>query len=715
MTDALFSTSWYRVAELKPRLRGHVQIHRHQYRGELWYVLQDHLSGKFQRFTPTAHQAIALMDGKRTVQEIWDIACARLEADTLTQDEMIRLLTQLHAIDALQSDVVPDTRETIKRLKKQQFGKLKQNLKSPLFMRIPLLDPERILNRFNVLIRPFFSLPGFLVWLVVVGTGIFFAGIHWSELTLNITDRILSPTNLVVMWLTFPFLKAFHEFAHGFAVNVKGGEVHEMGIMMLVFTPIPYVDASSSSSFRAKWDRIVVGAAGLLVEMFIAAVALFAWINMEPGPARSVTYNIIFIAGVSSLFFNGNPLLRYDAYYVLSDFLEIPNLGTRGIQYTLYLFQRYILGIRKVEPPITGPGERFWFVVYTVCAFIYRMFVYVAIILFIAGKFFFIGVVMACWGAFNMFILPLFKGLKFMMTSPRVSNSRAGAMAVSTFFVVLLVLLITMVPVPLSTITEGVIWVPEKSFVRAGADGFIEKIAATPGDIIKNGDMLIQCADPFLPAQIRLLEAEKREMEAVYNTQVISDRVKAEITKKEIQHITARLEDARNREKDLTIISHTDGVLLLPMAQDLPASFVHRGQLLGYVMDRSALTVRVVIAQADVDDVRRRTRKVTVRLPENLSTPIPATLKREVPAATDELPGLVLAREGGGKIAINPENPHGKRAFQKFFLFDIELPSQSQFYRVGSRVHVRFSHGNEPLFRRWYKGIRQLFLKKFNI
>ena len=116
-----------------------------------------------------------------------------------------------------------------------------------------------------------------------------------------------------------------------------------MGIMLLVLTPIPYVDASSASAFRTKWERIMVGAAGMAVELFIAALALFVWINIEPGTVRAILYNMIFIASVSSLLFNGNPLLRYDAYYILGDLLEIPNLGPRGIQYLGYLAQRLSL------------------------------------------------------------------------------------------------------------------------------------------------------------------------------------------------------------------------------------------------------------------------------------------------------------------------------------------------------------------------------------
>ena len=181
MSQSLFSPSWYRVAELKPRLRSHLDIHRHHYRGELWYVLEDHASGRFQRFTPAAYLLIGQMDGSRSVQEIWEAGRSRLGENAPTQEEVIRLLSQLHAVNALQTDVLPDTVEMLKRFEKQRFGKWKQNLRSPLFMRFPLFDPERILQRFAPLVRPLFSWAGALLWLVVVGYGDFLAGLQWPE------------------------------------------------------------------------------------------------------------------------------------------------------------------------------------------------------------------------------------------------------------------------------------------------------------------------------------------------------------------------------------------------------------------------------------------------------------------------------------------------------------------------------------------------------
>lgn len=715
MTDSLYSSSWYRVADLKPRLRSHVEIHRHHYRGQLWYVLQDHSSGRFQRFTPSAYQIIGLMDGKHTVAEIWDVVRSRLEDEAPTQEEVVRLLSQLHAVDALQVDVMPDTSELLIRHDKQRHAKVKQVLRSPLFMRFPLIDPERFLNRFQWIASLFFSWFGAFLWLVFVGLGVFLAGVHWPELTENITDRILAPKNLVILWITFPVLKAFHEFGHAFAVKRKGGEVHEMGIMLLVFTPIPYVDASSASAFQKKQDRVLVGAAGMAIEVFIAALALILWIHLEPGPARGLVYNVIFIAGVSSLLFNGNPLLRYDAYYILADLIEIPNLGSRGTRYVLYLMQRYLLGAKDAEAPLSTRGERTWFFFYTIAAFIYRMFIFTAIILFIAGKFFFIGVLFACWAAANMFLFPAVKAIKFIFVSPRLRQGRARAVMVAAAVMAGIVVLITFLPVPLSTRTEGIVWIPEQSFIRAGTDGFVEKFIATPGALVRDMDPLILCRDPLLPAEIRVLESKLKELQALYDTQRVSDRVKVQITREEMGQITAELEDAREREDQLTIRSSATGTFVVPMAQDLPGRFIKRGELLGYVLDRSEIVARVVVAQSDVGFVRNRTRGVKIRFPESIEQTFPAVIRREVPEATNQLPGRALGSEGGGEIAIDPRDVLGVKAFQKIFLFDIALPSYKGLYNVGGRVYVRFDHGKEPIIRRWYRGLRRLFLSKFSL
>jgi len=239
MLRSLFTPSWYRVANLKPRLRGHTSIHRHHYRGELWYVLEDHAKGRFYRFTPVAYQVIGLMDGRLTVQELWDKALERFDDDAPSQGEIVRVLSQLHAADVLLCDVPPNTVELFRRYQKTTSTKWKMALRSPLALRFPLLDPEKFLNFTTGIIRPFFSIYGILLWITVICAALVMAGVHWPELTENVIDRVLSAENLMLMWIAFPIVKALHELGHAYAVKVWGGEVHEIGIMLLVLMPVP--------------------------------------------------------------------------------------------------------------------------------------------------------------------------------------------------------------------------------------------------------------------------------------------------------------------------------------------------------------------------------------------------------------------------------------------------------------------------------------------
>lgn len=714
MRESLFSPSWYRVAELKPRLRGHVHLDRHEYRGELWYVVQDRATGRHFRFTPSAYQVIGLLNGERTVEAAWEIASERLGDEAPTQGEVIELLSQLHSADVLLSGVPPDTAELLRRSEKIDRAKWKQTLRTPLAMRFPLLDPERFLSSTVGMVRPLFTVYGALLWLGVVVTAVILAASHWSELTEGIVDRVLSARNLVLMAIAYPLIKAAHELAHGYAVKAWGGEVHEMGIMLLVLMPIPYVDASAASAFRSKHRRVVVGAAGIAVELFIAAVALFLWLALEPGALRSLAYNLMLIGSVSTVLFNGNPLLRYDGYYVLSDLVEVPNLAQRGLQYVGYLVQRNVFRVERATPPHAGPGERFWFVFYTVASFGYRMFIYAAIVLFIAGKFFFIGVLLAAWAVFGMLVAPAFKGVKFLLSSPTLSEKRGRATALAAGAVVGLLLLIFAVPVPSRTRAEGIVWIPEESLVRAAADGFVDRVVAKPNTRVARGDLLVEFRDPLLSATANVLRPRLAELQSRYDLALTEDRVQAQVLKERIADVRSELERAEERVADLSVLSPGEGVFVLPRAVDLPDRYLRKGDLIGYVLDVERPTVRVVVAQSDVDLIRRA-RGVQVRLASSLTRIRAAVLRREVPEAAEDLPSTVLGVAGGGTIAVDPRKAGGRKSLEPLFQIDLGLTEPVDDVFFGSRVYVRFDHGWDPLGFQMYRRVRQVFLRRFSV
>lgn len=718
MDEPLVSSNWYRVAPLQPRLRSHAKLHRMRYRGALWYLVQDPVSGKVHRFTPAARLLIAAMDGERTVQQIWELANRQLRQDAPTQDEVIRLLGQLHSADLLQSDVTPDVRELFERGLQQERQAVRRSYLNPMAIRLHLWDPDAFLNRLRPLVDMLWSRWGALLWLAGMVPALLLLPLHWADLTGNFSDRMLAAGNLVVLWLVFPVIKAAHEFGHAAAVKRGGGEVHDVGVVMLVLMPVPYVEASASTVFRSKLQRAVVAASGMGVELFIAAIAFYLWLLVEPSLLRAVLFNVMVIAGLSTLVFNGNPLLRYDAYYILSDLIEMPNLGQRANRYWGHLVERYAFGVRDATTPEEGWRDKAWLLSYGALSFFYRIFVTIAIALFIASEFFFVGVLLAFWAVAAMALFPLARSLRHVFTSPRLRTRRVRAQAVTAGFVAAVLLGLFAVPAPSRTVLEGVVWLPQSALVRAEEEGFVERVVASPGKPVRTGDLLVQLRNPLLRSRADAAQARAAELEAGYLASMQVDRAQAAALRAQLEAARTEQAELRRRLDRLAVRAGTDGVFMIERPQDLPGRHPKQGELLGYVLDRPQLVARVVATQDVADLVRAASARVQVRLASDPARVLDGRLQRESPAGEEYLPSRALAVDGGGRLATDARDTKGERTLERTFQFDVAIadpPGGAVPLYFGQRVHTRFEHPDEPLGQQWLRGVRRLFLSHFHV
>jgi putative peptide zinc metalloprotease protein len=715
MGGSTLSQHWYRIAPLKPGLREHVELHRHFYRGERTYMLQDMSTGAFHRFGPEVHALIGQMDGRRTIDEIWQSTIELLGDDAPTQDDVIQLFGQLHGADLLRCDVTPDSLEVFRRFTQRRRMDWKRRWMNPMSIRIPLLDPEKLLDRCVHLVRPLFSWAGFSLWFATIVLAVVLAGMHWGAITENVMDRVLNPWNLLIMYFTYPVVKMLHELGHAFATRVRGGEVHELGIIFLVLMPVPYVDATASSGFTSKYHRILVSAAGMMVELFLAALALFVWLNVETGLVSAIAYNVMLIGSVSTLFFNGNPLLRFDGYYMLADAVEIPNLGARSTRYLHYLAMRYLYGMKEAASPASARGEAAWFAGYGIAAFIYRMIIMVAIVLFVASKFFIVGVLLAIWAVILQVVMPLVKHVSFLLRDNRLQQQRVRALSVNSTVLGALAGVLFFMPAPLWTMAEGVVWLPEQSRVRAGADCFVTEVLIEDGSSVQHGDAVIVCEDPLLEARVGVHRARLREMQARYQMERSQDAVEAESIKQDMAAVRQELEVAQQQLQELDMRSPTTGKLIIPNSADLAGKFIRRGETVAFVVTNDSARARVVVGQDDFGLVRRNTDKVELRPATAVGKVYRAAINREVPAASDELPSKALGTGGGGKIAVDPSDKSGLRTIDSMFQVELELTDDFPSNYYGQRVYVRFEHGSEPLAWQWKRSIKQLFMRDFGV
>lgn len=706
---------WHRVAALKPRLRPHISFHRHIYRGQRWYVLRDESSARSQRFTPEALSIIHMIDGNLDIQAIYDKTQNALAERAPNQDEFIRLLTKLHSNDLVIFDNSINTAELLERQSRYSYFKKIARWWSPLSLRFPLYDPDKLLERIVPFSKFLFTPTGFIIWLMIIIAATVVGIVNVDQLSNNISDAVLAPDNLIVLLLVYPIVKLLHETGHALAIKVWGGEVHEIGIMLLILIPVPYVEASAANAFPRKQQRFIVDAAGIFVELFLAALALAVWLNVEPGIVRSIAFNVMLIGSISTLFFNGNPLLRFDGYYMMSDWLEIPNLAKRSTRYIGYLIHKYIFRIESNTSPVTAQGESGWFLFYGLAAFFYRMFIAATIILFIAGQYFFVGVALAVWAIFTMLVQPLLKQIRYLLTSNIIAENRSRAVTISAGIVSLVFLILMYVPVPSWTNAQGIVWMPETSHIRPKANGFIDKVVVSTGSSVKQGDVLFETIDPLVVAEKRLQKYRLKELQARYTAVSNIDQIEAQLIKEQIAFVSAQLTRTRERMASLSIRSSVNGQVIIPHVDDLVGRYVQQGKTMAYVVDYPINTIRVAVTQDDIGKLRGGINQISLRFVDRLENIYQASLSREVPAASEYLPSPALGKNGGGIIPVDPGSSDGTKAFEAVFLFDLELDKSINSNNIGERVYVRFEHDLEPIGYQVYRRIRQLFLRQFDV
>ncbi|HMO70145.1 MAG TPA: peptidase M50 [Paracoccaceae bacterium] len=715
MAEPYLSTLWYRVAKLTPRLRPHLRVARHRYRGRAWYVVHDLASGRIHRFTPAAWMLIGQLDGTRTVDAVWKGIAATHDEEAPSQTEVIRLLSQLHQQDLILYSGTPDLADLLDRYNRQATQVIRQNLTNPMSFRLPLWDPDRFLTAATPFVRWMTGWWGLVLWAVLVAAGLATAALNWGRLTTDLAGQLLSTQNIAIMLVTYPLLKALHELAHGFLAKARGLEVREMGIMFLVFFPVPYVDASAAAALPNKWHRAAVAAGGIFVETAVAAAAVIVWANAETGFTAAIAYSLVMIGGLSTLVVNGNPLLKFDGYFVMSDLVEIPNLAQRANKFWGHLAERYAFGAREVKEEIATWGERVWFVLYAPAAYVYRIVIMVGIAWYLAQSYFVLGLLLACWTVFQSVVKPVLKHMRHVVIAPKLRKVRRRAVAMTYGGAAAILLALALVPLPLHTTSTGIVWLPDEAQLRARTSGFVVAVEAARGAKVAAGTVVLRLDDPTLSARIAGLEARVDEFRRRLAIAEVRDRAEIAVARASLDETRAELARERRRQDDLAVVAPVAGRFEPAAAPDsLVGRFVSEGDALGSVLPPRPDRMRVVVAQDDVDLVRGRVDAVAVRLEGRLDQAHPSDILRAVPAATDRLPAPALGQPAGGRWLIDPTDRDGLRTLARVFVYDLALPDGLADAPYGTRVLVRFEHGHEPALSQAWRRLSQLFLRLLN-
>ena len=717
-----FSNQWYRVAELHPRLHAHVRMLRHRYRGEIWHVLDDPLSGRQHRINPVAWALVARLDGRQSLQQIWDTVVAEHGSQAPTQPEVMALLGQLHEHALIGSEGRPDL---VGLFEQQQRRRRRENLarRNPLAFRVPLANPAPWLARCGGLARLLFNPTAAALWCAFVFLALVLAGTQAGPLQAYAARHLGSPQQLLLLWLAYPVVKAVHEMAHALAVRRWGGEVVEVGVTLMLLLPVPYVDASAASAFRQRRRRIAVSLAGIAAEAALAAFALLLWMAAADGVVREGAFAVMLIGGVSTLLFNGNPLVRMDAYHALADLLESPGLAPRSRAYWLYLGRRWLLGLKQARPPAVARGEKRWLVGYGAASTLYQWLLALSIVSWLISLHLVLGVLALAWFAVVMLFLPTRKLWRWAQTAAELAPQRGRALLAGGLLAALPLLLLLAVPLPAYTRAQGVVWLPEHAVARAQADGFVQQVLAHDGAPVLPGAPLLQLADPALDAEEQALQARTRGLLAAQHQAVFNQSPQALALTEQLAQLQAEAARLQQKRDQLTVRAGTAGALALARAADLPGTWVARGAVMAHVLPPGGGLVRVVVPQDDVARLQSggagpptsppaQPFHAEVRLANNPTQTHRAQLLSQTPAATRELPSALLGDRGQGPFATDPSDPKALRTLEPVFTLDLALDGSAgpAAQQPGLRAWVRFDHGAQPLAWQWLRRVQQLFI-----
>jgi putative peptide zinc metalloprotease protein len=517
-----------RRKKVRLRVRGDLGITPQKYEGRTYYVVKDPVSLRYYRFKEQEHFLIRLMDGGHTLDDAQKAFEKRFRPDRLTLEDLEAFGQQLLNAGLAQNESPQAGKQLFDRRKKRRRSEWLQALTNILYIKIPLFDPDKVLNKMLPYTRWMFTTAFLLVSVGVMLAAILLVLTHFQTFRdrLPSSHEFFSFKTVVYMWAALGLVKIIHEFGHGLSCKAFGGEVHEMGLLFLCFSPCMFCNVSDAWTLPNKWKRIIISGAGIYVELIIAAIATFVWWNTPSHPfVNYMALSLMIVCSVSTVFFNANPLMRYDGYYVLADWLEIPNLRDRSNRYLQRLVTEYCLGIETQPEPYMELHRRILFLVYAIVSYIYRWVITFVILFYMSGflgpKLKILSQMLAFLAAASMVGWPLFRLGKNLHKRGRVPDMKAVRVAISGSVLAALLLMFFFMPLPVSRVRQtGLVQIQPGAVlpVHMEVPGRLEKILVKDGQWVKKGAGLAVFKNP---------EMERKEKEMAAQAESLRARLRA--------------------------------------------------------------------------------------------------------------------------------------------------------------------------------------------
>jgi len=594
----------------RPALKSNLIARRIVQMGEANWVVKNPDKTLYYSFDEGTWGLIRLFDGTRTAAEIHDAYQAQFE-EPIDPHLVPEYIEMLRNIDLLQKSAVERNMEELARIKEGRRRTAEQKAEGFDLMMIPfhVLDPNEFMNRTQKYVRWIWRLPTVLVALVLIAmaTGVIVQhfGTIWAE-TLELYAFLRKPFwDAVQFFVILCFIGLIHEMAHGYVCKFYGGDVHDIGVALLYFMPAFYCDTTDALLFPSKWHRLWVLFAGMYIEAIICALATGLWVASYPDTLlHELAYKLMLFTGVSTIFFNINPLRKIDGYYALASYLEIPELREDAFAYVGALLKRHVLRL-DVEVPVLSRRKRRIFLIYGPLAIGFMV-----LILIFIGKLFYnfyakyfpnvalLLLILTLLRLFRKDVRAFLQGIRLVYLDKKelIMSGRARAYIVGAAVLLFLVLALPWAPWRLET--EAVLQPWVEADIQAPDDGTIVNVRAREGELVRQGEVVAILDSPAVTSGLAAASAEREAMIKRTSRQREAGDAPGVF---HAQSREAAAEMAMAREEDrfarLSIKSPISGRMLTHRTQDLAGRFVPAGAPIVRVGDCAKLKAEIPVSE----------------------------------------------------------------------------------------------------------------------
>jgi putative peptide zinc metalloprotease protein len=711
---------------LKVKLRPDLVVQPQFYEGMTHYVIKDPLALKYFRFKIEEYFLLQQFDGKQTLQEVKKAFERKYRPQTISIEDLTRFVAQLHEAGIILVDSAEQAKVLIRRRKKNRWRKVGAFFANILFVKIPIIDPERLLNRMYPYFRWIFT-PAFITLSVLsMLSAIALVVTQWKTFYDKLPDfqSFFNWWTILSFWVCLGVVKVIHEFGHGLTAKHFGGEVHEMGILFLVLTPALYCDVTDSWLLPNKWHRIWISAAGIYVECFLASIATWIWWYSTPGLLNSLAMATMFICSVNTVLFNANPLLRYDGYYVMADWLEVPNLRIKSSQFFGYLIQEKVLGLEIPVQSYLPKARRILFVTYAIASYLYRWFVTFMIVWFLSQvlkpyKLESISYILALGALVPLICVPGYQIVKFLRTPGRLRKVKKARTAAFAAGAVALVAGILLIPTPLRVQGTMVLKLAKPQEIYVETEGRLVELNVKNGDWVKKDDVLAKLSNP--EKQKELFKSQGEQVVAFYKARWYDkspdkeSRAQAKQNQEYADKLEPMIQKITEQIGKLTLMAGRDGQVVGVPHKETIGQWLKPGNPQKHdkpffceLGDPHHLSAHMILDQSDILLINPESVswiKVYGKAEKTVKSRVGEIAKR----TRDEVP-IELSNMASGEVASKPD-PKTGQAKPLTAVYEVIIPVENSDLALapGLRGSAKIDGGNYPLAWWLYRWFNKLF------